>query len=180
MKKINYGCGSDYREGWINIDVIEETKWRAEGRHPDLLIAVHEDILPFEDVSVDYILADNVIEHVERRRVHGLLMEFHRILKPGGVLEIWVPHFKGIMVKFVEHVRGYGINSFWFYERYFSIRQELLLATRSRCSTKRWMRCVNIFNPLFNWSNTFQQICEKYMPGGFDEIHYVMTKKDKP
>ena len=177
QKKVNYGCGADYREGWINVDIVEETKWRGVGRPPDLLVVADECVLPLEDNSIDYILADSVIEHVERQRVHGLLMEFHRVLKPGGELEIWAPHFKGIMVKFVEHVRGYGINSFWFYERFFIIHQKLLLASRSHCSGKRWMRGFNILNPLFNLSNTWQQICEKFVPGGFEEIHYVMAKK---
>ena len=176
IKRLNFGCGNDYREGWINLDVAEEEKWQT-GRRPDILIHASDTVLPLETDAVDYVLADNVLEHVERERVHGLLLEFHRILRPGGILDIWVPHFTGIGVKYLEHVRGYGVNSFWYYENYFAFRQQLLLFSRSPCAVIRWPGKLNALNPLFNLSTGWQQICEKYWPGGFEEIHYVMTKK---
>lgn len=179
QRRLNFGCGSDYREGWINVDVTDEEKWSG-GRRPDILIRSTDDKLPIPDNSLDYILADNVVEHVERARVHGLLMEFHRILAPGGTLEIWVPHFTGIGVKYLEHVRGYGVNSFWYFARYFDVRHKLLLFSRSPCAVNRWTRALNVLNPMFNLSNGWQQVCEKYLPGGFEEIRYIMVRKREP
>lgn len=175
--RINFGCGSDYREGWVNVDIREEEKWREGPNAPDVVISHADSRLPFEDGVVDYILMDNVIEHVALDRIHGLLEELRRILKPGGVLDVYAPHFKGIGVKYVEHIKGYGINSFWFYHRYFEVKQELFLLSRSRCAGYSGMRFVNGFNGLFNLGVTWQQVCEKFWPGGFEEIHYLFTKK---
>lgn len=175
-RRLNFGSGSDYREGWINLDVMEENKW-ISGKQPDVFMSITDDRLPFPDGYFDYVLADNVLEHVERSRIHSLLLEFHRVLSPGGALEIWVPHFTGIGVKYLEHIRGYGINSFWFYARYFVITQELLLFSRSPCTNMRWPRLFNTLNPIFNLSTSWQQCCEKYLPGGFEEIRYFMVRR---
>jgi len=176
MTRINFGCGTDYRDGWINVDVAEETKWQSGDRKPDIVISANTSSLPFESGSVDYVLLDNVIEHIPVEKVHGLLEELRRILKEGGILEMYAPHFKGIGVKYLEHVRGYGINSFWFWHQYFDVKQELLLASRSRCSGFSSVRFVNKFNFLFNGSIFWQQLCEKFVTGGFEEIHYIMRK----
>ena len=175
--KINFGCGTDYREGWINLDVAEETKWRSGARKPDVLISASSNILPFDSGTVDYVLLDNVIEHIPVDKVHALLEELRRILKAGGTLEIYVPHFTGIGVKYLEHVRGYGINSFWFWHQYYDVKQRLFLISRSRCSGFSAAQCVNRLNFLFNGSNLWQQVCEKFVPGGFEEVHYVMIKR---
>jgi predicted SAM-dependent methyltransferase len=175
--RINFGCGTDYREGWVNLDVAEETKWRSGDRKPDVLITAGSSILPFDSGTVDYVLLDNVIEHIPVDKIHALLEELRRILKAGGTMEIYVPHFTGIGVKYLEHVRGYGINSFWYWHQYFDVKQRLLLISRSRCSGFSAVQCVNRLNFLFNGSNLWQQVCEKFVPGGFEEVHYVMIKR---
>lgn len=177
MTRINFGCGTDYRDGWINVDVAEETKWQSGVRKPDIMISASDGALPFESGSVDYVLLDNVIEHIPLEKIHGLLEEFRRILRVGGTLEMYAPHFKGIGVKYLEHIRGYGINSFWFWHQYFDVRQELLLISRSRCSGFKSVQCLNRLNFLFNGSVLWQQLCEKFVPGGFEEVHYVMVKR---
>ena len=176
--KVNFGCGTDYREGWVNVDVAEETKWQSGERKPDIIISADDRTLPFESGSVDYVLLDNVIEHIPVEKVHGLLAELRRILKVGGTLDIYVPHFKGIGVKYLEHIRGYGINSFWFCHQFFDVKQELLLISRSRCSGFSGIQCLNRLNFLFNGGNFWQQFCEKFVPGGFEEVHYVMVKRE--
>jgi len=176
--KINYGCGNDYREGWVNVDVRQEVKWKSDGKQPDVLLNIDDKHLPFDDSSVDYILLDNVLEHIPVDKIDALLMEFHRILTPkGGVLDIYVPHFTGIGVKYLEHIRGYGINSFWYYEKYFDIQQELMLISRSPCSALNTLKKLNVFNFIFNGPRLWQQACEKFLPGGFEEIRYIMTRK---
>ena len=46
--------------------------------------------LPFPDASFDGCCATEVLEHVEDDR--GALRELHRVLRPGGILAISVPH----------------------------------------------------------------------------------------
>jgi predicted SAM-dependent methyltransferase len=179
MKYLNIGNGKDYKEGWVNLD-----------SNKDLKADVYYDIrkgLPFGDKTFDYILVDNVIEHIPMKSVYLLMQEIHRVLKTNGITEIYTPHFTGIGIKYLSHYRGFGINSFHEFDltdidtmnkNYpkFKIKQKLILISRnSGCKTI--FRFVNIFNFLFNFSFGWQQFCEKFWIGGFEEIKYVMEKK---
>jgi SAM-dependent methyltransferase len=81
--KLNIGCGTDIRDGWINLDSL-----------PLHGVSMVHDIerapFPFEDGCFDTILCQDVLEHVEYIPV---LRECYRILKKGGKLRIRVPHF---------------------------------------------------------------------------------------
>ena len=83
MKKLNLGCGSDIREGWVNLDIAA-----LDG--VDVVHNVNELPLPFENEEFDYILAQDILEHLE---YIPLLEDLHRIMKPGAIIEIRVPHF---------------------------------------------------------------------------------------
>jgi SAM-dependent methyltransferase len=80
--RVNLGCGTDIRDGWVNID-----------RH-DAPGVIQYDIsrlpLPFESGVVDEILASHVLEHLPCWE--DLMPELHRILRPGGILEVRVPY----------------------------------------------------------------------------------------
>jgi len=83
--KLHLGCGNKCIPGWYHIDVIPFP-------HVDLC---HEiDNLPMiEDNSVEVIYCCHVLEHFLRRDVVRVLLEWHRILQPGGTLRISVPNF---------------------------------------------------------------------------------------
>lgn len=81
MKKLNLGCGKDYRQGFVNIDAAKPC---------DLIHDLNEFPYPFKDNSVDFILASHILEHLkEPEKFFG---EIWRILKPEGILKIKVPH----------------------------------------------------------------------------------------
>jgi len=171
MKKLNVGCGSVYKDGWINLDC--NTKIKAD---------VYADItkkLPFDDSTIDYILADNVIEHLKIEDVQLLLREFNRILIPGGTLEIYVPHFTGILTKYLGHQKGYGVNSLCDEREIFNVvYEQLILISRCKTAGYQGLRFLNIFNFILNsFGRTWQQICEKFWPGGIEEIRFLMVAK---
>ena len=58
--------------------------------------------LPFDDNSFDVLYASHILEHAPWYMLDEILKEWHRILKPGGVIEIWVPNGLKIAKAFVE------------------------------------------------------------------------------
>lgn len=53
------------------------------------------DSLPFFDAdSVDLLYASHVFEYFDRQQAPGVLAEWHRVLKPGGILRLAVPNFR--------------------------------------------------------------------------------------
>lgn len=94
MKRLNFGCGTDYREGWVNLDVARLPK-------VDVVHDINQFPYPFEDNEFDYILARHALEHVPHHIAgygkDGFILvmeEFHRILKPGGTLEAVSPYYE--------------------------------------------------------------------------------------
>lgn len=85
--KLNIGCGTDYREGFINIDGSDSLP------RVDKVINIATDSLLdyFESGQVDYILANDIIEHHYHWEGVELMTQFCKLLKPGGCAEIRVP-----------------------------------------------------------------------------------------
>ena len=82
-KRLNLGCGYDIREGYLNVDLHE--------RHgPDLVADITNlEMLPSSVFSE--IVAQDVLEHLERHKVQGALNEWSRLLAAGGLLHVRVP-----------------------------------------------------------------------------------------
>jgi len=83
--RINLGCGKRKMPGWINLDGQESVK-------PEILRHL-EDGLPFADNSVEVVNARAVIEHVRKDKLIFVMKEVFRVLKPGGLFYIMVPHW---------------------------------------------------------------------------------------
>jgi ubiquinone/menaquinone biosynthesis C-methylase UbiE len=85
MLKLNLGCGSDIKDknkGWVNVNYF----------YHDGVDVVHDLNVfhyPFDDCSADFILLDNVLEHLYN--IDMVLKECHRILKNDVVIKIIVP-----------------------------------------------------------------------------------------
>jgi SAM-dependent methyltransferase len=85
---LDVGCGSTKSPGAVGIDISSETD--ADVVH-DLNVFPY----PLEDSSFDHVLMQDVIEHVaEPFRV---VEELHRILRPGGRLQLRTPHFSSAL-----------------------------------------------------------------------------------
>lgn len=83
--KLHLGCGVKHLPGWVHVDALAYP-------HVDHVGPVES--LPFAaDGSVDLIYACHVLEHFGRNEVAGVLAEWRRVLKPGGVLRLAVPDF---------------------------------------------------------------------------------------
>ena len=85
--KINLGCGSDYRPGWLNVD-------QFDNQSPDLVMSIDQPPWPIESDYADHILLKHVLEHVGKDAATFLeiIKELYRICKPDATIEIHVPH----------------------------------------------------------------------------------------
>ena len=75
--RLNLFCGKDIRKGFINIDKYNFGQ--------ELIIDLDKEKLPFPDESVDYILSNHGVEHIQN--LVSLMNEIWRVLKIGGKFE---------------------------------------------------------------------------------------------
>jgi predicted SAM-dependent methyltransferase len=83
--KLNLGSGERPKEGFINIDINPE-------HAPDIVRDLCRGI-PFSDSTADEIHAFDFFEHLPKPADYIFVMnECHRVLEPGGLLTLEVPH----------------------------------------------------------------------------------------
>src|SRR4051794_11474312 len=81
---LNLGSGKRYEPHAVNLDL-------SEGTSPDVVHDLEEVPWPFPDDRFERVRAIDVLEHLSSPL--AALEEIHRITKPGGRVEIVVPHF---------------------------------------------------------------------------------------
>ena len=84
--KINLGSGYKRYDDFINVDSDINCK-------PDYIINLDDEhlILPFQENSVDRIIAHHILEHVGTG-IFKLLQEIYRVSKSGALIDIRVPY----------------------------------------------------------------------------------------
>lgn len=87
--KINVCCGRHVLEGWTNVDAVPSTHPKARGRVPEILADMAS--IPLPDACADELMCIHGIEHVLPWQADTALAEWHRLLKPGGLLVIECP-----------------------------------------------------------------------------------------
>jgi hypothetical protein len=90
--KLNIGCGGARRDGYVNID-------RRDSVAPDLVWDLETTPWPFEADSVEEIVAHNVLQQLGQDPAVFLAVvaEMHRVLMPGGTIDITAPHHRSDM-----------------------------------------------------------------------------------
>ncbi|MGD2092361.1 MAG: methyltransferase domain-containing protein [Candidatus Aminicenantes bacterium] len=75
IKKLNLGCGKDYREGWVNADFTDRVK-------VDKIVDGNK-VFPFPDNTFDYVLAQRMLNDMED--FVFTINEIHRVCKHGAI-----------------------------------------------------------------------------------------------
>lgn len=92
LLKLNLGCGTDKRKGYINIDADPKVK-------PDLVHNLTQK-LPYPQNFVSEIIMQDVLEHLTKEEAVLLLKECGRVLISSGKITIRVPDIPAILKKF--------------------------------------------------------------------------------
>lgn len=85
---LDVGCGSKKHPGATGIDLSPETD-------ADVVHDLNALPWPLEDESFDQVLMQDVIEHLDD--LYGVFAEVHRVLRPGGRVQLRTPHFSSAL-----------------------------------------------------------------------------------
>ncbi len=181
---IELGCGPNKLYGVIGVDKFAD-------KNVDIIADI-ENGLPFlPDNSVDELFSRHVLEHIEN--LEQLIREIYRVLKPGGIHRVIVPHFSNPhFYSDYTHRRFFGLYTFDYfadevtklkrrvpnfyndlqfhitrrYLRFYSLRPVLNLRRRL------YSKWVNRSSDAQEWYEEFR--CYRHP---CQEIHFEMTKK---
>lgn len=108
--KLNLGCGSTRYPGFTNVDVLRND-------NVDVVWNLNSYTWPWEDGSIEEIIAEDVLEHLWETPL--VINEMWRILDDDGIVTIQVPDvIRNPMSAFTDptHVRYFTDNSFDYWD----------------------------------------------------------------
>ena len=76
---LDIGCGERKKKGCIGLDLRKTSS---------VNVVADARMLPFRDEAFDHIYSSHLLEHFSHREVKNVLVEWVRVLKTGGTLEI--------------------------------------------------------------------------------------------
>ncbi len=141
--------------------------------------------VPIENESVDEVVCVHVLEHIQDLK--GIMKEFQRILKPGGVLKVWVPHcFSPIAFGDSTHVRFFTFETLsqfdkkspgsYYYDFHFEFIQSRMQIMRRWYKTKWFDRTLE---SLINRNQRKGERFLKILPYKEWEVYTELKKESK-
>lgn len=108
--KINIGSGFKRIEGFLNVDDDPLVS-------PDFLVNLEKDKLPFEDNSVESVIAHHILEHIGDNFI-PLMQEIYRVCSHGAIIDIKVPHhFHEVYYGDPTHKRPITVNGMLLFDK---------------------------------------------------------------
>lgn len=178
LVRIDIGCGSKKKEGFIGLDRI-----KFEG--VDHVLDIGAKRWPFADGSVSEAYTSHFVEHLTSiERVH-FCNELYRVLTLGGQCTLIVPHWSSS--------RAYGdpthqwppIGEFWFY--YLSRKWRLDDGNAPHTDIKYWPKGFNcdfectwgygMNSMLITRNAEYQQFALNFYKEAIQDVHATLTKK---
>jgi predicted SAM-dependent methyltransferase len=92
--KLHLGCWHRYIPGFIHVDLCDMP-------HIDYKRSI-DDLSIFCDCSAELIYCSHCFEYFDRFQAVNVLREWHRVLKPGGILRIAVPDFDKLIEVYLK------------------------------------------------------------------------------
>ncbi|MEI9913710.1 MAG: methyltransferase domain-containing protein [Candidatus Saccharibacteria bacterium] len=95
--KLNIGCGTDYKRGWINVDNNSDNNIKKLDLNWDL-----RNPLPFADNSVDFVFNEHFFEHLTIEESEPIMADLMRVLKPGGIMRVAMPDLREVVKAYLD------------------------------------------------------------------------------
>jgi SAM-dependent methyltransferase len=145
LTKLNLGCGSEYKEGWINLDI--DTKWKT-----DILADVEKGI-PLADNSIEEVFIKHVLEHLEPRKLSFVMSEICRICKNDSIIKIYVPYFScSITYKSPDHITDFSYYTLDYTPGFETVKKRLYYFRESFGYKSKVMTLVSkVLNPILSF-----------------------------
>lgn len=157
IKKLNLGCGADIKEGYLNIDLIQQPG-------VDKIVDIEKFPWPFKDNEFEEVYTSHVLEHV--KDLEKTMKEIHRICKNNGLVVIRVPHFScGVGYRDPTHKRLFSYFTFDYFsnpKNYYKRKDSGLFEVKDRRLnfTRLAFTFLNhLMNPIININ---QEIYERF------------------
>lgn len=108
LEKLNFGCGHDYMEGWVNVDHSPQVKRDCDG--------LTEVGYKYGANSFDFILMKHSFEHVYDQL--GLMEQLYALCVDGALVEILCPYYTSADAwGDPDHKRAISENTFSHFDR---------------------------------------------------------------
>jgi hypothetical protein len=163
MVKLNISCGSDSREGYINIDITNDVK-------ADLYIMDENEIFKRSYRDIDEIILYRVLPYFKDET--DFLSKCHRILKIGGIIRLRVPYISSLPYSMnARRPLSYRITDFIKFrerEEWIDIPKNIHFNIKIRFKFKK---PFNLIEGIINRSEMIQFIYENYF------LHNIMIPK---
>lgn len=95
--KYHLACGSQYKGGWINVDLNHMIKADI---YADIMSVQFWDGI--KDGTVDYFYCEHFLEHLTANRGKWFMAQCHKKLKSGGVLRIAMPDLDHLVMGYLN------------------------------------------------------------------------------
>ena len=153
---LHLGCGDVNHPQFINIDVIPAPHIHYVRSIDNLSI--------FKNSSVDLIYASHCLEHFPMRAIDSVLKEWHRVLRPDGILRLSVPDFDTLLKIYLENdnditpILGALMGGQTYFHNYHKIlftekSLALLLTTAGFNTVRLWIPQSSELTTFDDWSS---------------------------
>lgn len=109
-RRLEIGPGEKRIDGFETLNIVKNTNTDY--------VADASQKLPFNDETFNIVYSSHALEHIPWFKTKDVLIEWIRIIKKGGVLEIWVPDGEKICEAFVkgekENTNKYTEKDGWY------------------------------------------------------------------
>lgn len=164
---VHLGCGSINHPRFVNVDA---RPWPHVHHVGDI-----ERLPMFAAGSVDLIYVCHALEHIGFREAPAVLQEWHRALRPGGILRLSVPDFDRILAIYEDNGRqieviektlmgGQSYEHNFHRSVYNHARLARLLEQAGFTDVAAWTPGADELSTFSDWSVRTVQICEKNYP----------------